>query len=191
MPEVSTTTTSKPATLHAATTSGNAAEISLPKSRVAKLRMNTRAPLRHGLMAFMRMRSPSKAPPLLRREGSIDTTAMRRSSPWSKRKRRISSSVKDDLPAPPVPVMPNTGTWCLAASVRKAATMSADALPFSSTVISCDKERQLASVPPWMAFKSLGAKALRSLSQRITISPIMPMAQPSPLSLHVLALGAA
>ena len=148
MPEVSTITTSKPATLQAATTSGNAAEISLPKSRVAKLRMNTRAPLRQGLMAFMRMRSPNKAPPLLRREGSMDTTAIRKSSPWSKRKRRISSSVNEDLPAPPVPVMPKTGTLCWAACVRNALTMSAEALPFSSTVISCDKERQLASVPP-------------------------------------------
>ncbi len=39
MPEVSTTTRSKPATLHAATTSGSALLISLPASRVASERM--------------------------------------------------------------------------------------------------------------------------------------------------------
>ncbi|MCY1370150.1 hypothetical protein D9M69_572330 [compost metagenome] len=42
MPEVSTTIRSKPATLQAATASGRAALISLPKSRVASERMNTR-----------------------------------------------------------------------------------------------------------------------------------------------------
>ena len=42
MPEVSTTIRSKPATLAAAIASGRAGEISLPKSRVARLRMKTR-----------------------------------------------------------------------------------------------------------------------------------------------------
>ena len=70
-------TKSNPAALQLAITSGSAALISEPNSRVANDRMKTRWPLRHGVMAFMRMRSPSKAPPLLRRLGSIDTTAMR------------------------------------------------------------------------------------------------------------------
>ena len=48
----------------------------------------------HGPMAFMRMRSPSSAPPLLRRDGSIEITAMRSASSWSSRRRRISSSVR-------------------------------------------------------------------------------------------------
>jgi hypothetical protein len=48
MPEVSTTTRSKPAALQAAMTSGRAAEISLPKSRVASERMKTRGPCCHG-----------------------------------------------------------------------------------------------------------------------------------------------
>ncbi|HRC57468.1 MAG TPA: hypothetical protein PKU97_16155, partial [Kofleriaceae bacterium] len=65
-----------PAALHAASTSGSAALISLPASRVARERMYTRGPWAHGPMAFMRMRSPRSAPPLLRRDGSIDTTAM-------------------------------------------------------------------------------------------------------------------
>ncbi len=67
MPEVSTTMRSKPAALQASSTSGRAWLISLPKSRVARLRMKTRGPRCHGLIAFMRMRSPSSAPPLLRR----------------------------------------------------------------------------------------------------------------------------
>lgn len=45
MPEVSTTIRSKPATLHAAITSGSAALTSLPVSRVARLRMYTRCAL--------------------------------------------------------------------------------------------------------------------------------------------------
>ncbi len=115
MPEVSTMIRSKPAHFTAASTSGSAWLISLPKSRVARLRMNTRSPLssalaaRHGPMAFMRMRSPSSAPPLLRRLGSMLMTAMCSASCWSSRKRRISSSVRLLLPAPPVPVMPSTG----------------------------------------------------------------------------------
>ena len=35
---------------------------------------------------------------------------MRSLSSWSSRKRRTSSSVSEDLPEPPVPVMPSTGT---------------------------------------------------------------------------------
>ena len=65
MPEVSTTTRSKPATLQAAITSGSAWLISLPASRVASERMKTFG----WLIAFMRMRSPSSAPPVLRRVG--------------------------------------------------------------------------------------------------------------------------
>jgi DNA-binding MarR family transcriptional regulator len=72
------------------------------------------------LIAFMRMRSPSSAPPLLRRDGSIEITAMRSLSRWSRRKRRISSSVSDDLPAPPVPVMPSTGVLMRAAACTPA-----------------------------------------------------------------------
>jgi hypothetical protein len=57
---------------------------------------------------FMRMRSPSSAPPVRRRVGSTEITAMRISGKLA-RKRLSSSSVTDDLPAPPVPVMPTTG----------------------------------------------------------------------------------
>ncbi len=117
IPEVSTMTKSKPAHLHAAITAGRAGLISEPTSRVAKLLMKTRGPALwlQGDMAFMRMRSPNNAPPVLRREGSMLMRAMRKLSPKSNRKRRISSSVKLDLPAPPVPVIPNTATFLVAA----------------------------------------------------------------------------
>ncbi len=183
MPEVSTITRSKPAALAAAITPGSAALISLPASRVASERMKTRGPpgasapvpgLCQGPIAFMRMRSPSSAPPLLRRDGSMLMTAMCSASPWSSRRRRISSSVRLDLPAPPVPVMPSTGTAAARASSCSAAFSASEAVPFSSAVISCASARQAASPCPWIADRSCGACAVRSWSQRITISPIIP-----------------
>ena len=72
MPEVSTTTRSNPATRQAATASGSAAAISAPEARVASERMKICLPW----IAFMRMRSPSNAPPVFRREGSTATIAI-------------------------------------------------------------------------------------------------------------------
>ena len=71
---------------------------------MAKERMYTRSLL----MEFMRMRSPNKAPPVLRFEGSTETTAICLSVK-SIKKRRTNSSTKDDFPEPPVPVIPSTG----------------------------------------------------------------------------------
>jgi hypothetical protein len=62
-----------------------------------------------GSIEFIRIRSPSSAPPPLRRVGSMAMTAIWSLSSWSSRKRRTSSSVSEDLPEPPVPVMPSTG----------------------------------------------------------------------------------
>ena len=168
MPEVSTITTSKPAHLVAAITSGKAALISLPNSRVAKERIKTRwSDVFQGAMAFMRMRSPSNAPPLLRREGSMEMTAMRKLSSWSKRMRRISSSVSEDLPAPPVPVIPTTGTCSVAAWLCNWPRTASKAalLPgawFSSAVMSCAKERQAAGLAPSMALNAVGAWTFKS-----------------------------
>ncbi len=167
-------TRSKPASLAAAITSGRALLISEPKSRVARLRMNTRWPCCHGPIAFMRMRSPSSAPPLLRREGSMEITATLSASPWSSRRRRISSSVRLDLPAPPVPVMPRTGVLMSFAAPCRSLTSAASALPFSSAVINWASARQAASVWPWIASSDFGAWTHRSWSAFITISPIMP-----------------
>ena len=184
MPEVSTTMRSKPAAWHASSTSGNAWLISLPKSRVASERMKTRAPRLaaarsspppggadcpwggpagnpargcQGEIAFMRMRSPSSAPPLLRRLGSILTTAMRKASSWSSRRRRMSSSVRLLLPAPPVPVMPSTGILLAPAASASAPLKSAAALPFSSAVMACASARHAAPVWPCKDDTACGA----------------------------------
>ena len=79
-------------------------------------------------MAFMRIRSPSSAPPPLRRVGSMESTAMRSLSSWSSRKRRTSSSVSEDLPAPPVPVMPSTGRRVRRGEQRRASAGSRSGL---------------------------------------------------------------
>ena len=49
-----------------------------------------------------------------------------------------------------------------------------EALSFSSAVMSCANARQFISPWPSIASSALGARPVRSLSQRITISPIMP-----------------
>ena len=67
----------------------------------------------------MRIRSPSSAPPLRRRVGSIATTAIWRRGKC-RTKRLSSSSVRLDLPAPPVPVMPIDGGLALDTRERPA-----------------------------------------------------------------------
>ena len=59
-------------------------------------------------MAFILILSPSNAPPVFRFDGSTETMAMVLSSK-SIKKRLTNSSTKEDFPAPPVPVIPNTG----------------------------------------------------------------------------------
>ena len=110
MPAVSTTTRSKPAYLSRFNTSASTALVARFCRRVASERMKTCS----CASEFMRMRSPSSAPPLRRRVGSMATTAIVRSGKW-RTKRISSSSVRLDLPAPPVPVMPITGGRVVAA----------------------------------------------------------------------------
>ena len=81
----------------------------------------------------MRMRSPSSAPPPLRRVGSTASTAIRSLSSWSRRKRRTSSSVSDDLPEPPVPVMPSTGTGRPSSVEAARVRISSGSRPASAT----------------------------------------------------------
>ena len=77
--------------------------------------MNTR-----GLkIEFIRMRSPSKAPPVFRFVGSTETIAIFLSLK-SIRKRRTSSSTNEDFPAPPVPVIPRTGVLIFCFSISGA-----------------------------------------------------------------------
>ena len=59
-------------------------------------------------MAFIRIRSPSNAPPVFLLDGSTETKPIVFSGK-SIKKRRTNSSTKDDFPAPPVPVIPRTG----------------------------------------------------------------------------------
>ena len=56
-------TRSKPATLQAAITSGRALEISEPKSRVARLLMNTRAPTLDTACASLPPAGAARLPP--------------------------------------------------------------------------------------------------------------------------------
>ena len=72
--------------------------------RVASERMYTRSLL----IAFIRIRSPSSAPPVLRLDGSTEINPICFSGK-SIRNLRTNSSTRDDFPAPPVPVIPSTG----------------------------------------------------------------------------------
>ena len=93
-----------------ATASSRTALVAALRRRVASERMNTRPSRR----LFILIRSPSSAPPVRRRVGSTASTAIRASGKYW-RKRETSSSVTVLLPAPPVPVMPTTGTAAPAA----------------------------------------------------------------------------
>ena len=50
-------------------------------------------------------------------------------SSWSSRNRRTSSSVRDDFPEPPVPVIPSTGTGCWPNRDRSASAASGSSAP--------------------------------------------------------------
>jgi hypothetical protein len=167
MPEVSTMTRSKPATRQAAIAPGSEAEISAPEARVASERMNTFSVW----IEFIRMRSPSSAPPVLRRDGSTAMTAIFSLSPWSSRNRRTSSSVIEDLPAPPVPVMPSAGTVLPAASLSRLCLSFASSDPASIDVMSCESARRL---PCFNKSRLFGAYCAVSKSQRASMSLIMP-----------------
>ncbi len=104
MPELSTMIRSKPAAWQTAIESSMFLVRARWAWRVASERMKTRSEPR----TFSRMRSPRRAPPVFLLVGSIERMATVRSAS-SARKRRTISSVSEDLPAPPVPVMPRTG----------------------------------------------------------------------------------
>ena len=131
----------------------------------------------------MRMRSPSSAPPDLRRDGSIEMIAMRRKSSWSSRNRRTSSSVSELLPAPPVPVMPSVGTRnAPRGGVQRRRAACGGTLPLSSPVMSLASARVRACRSPVVnASSDAGSDCARSTSQAATISLIMPC-KPEPLA---------
>jgi hypothetical protein len=174
MPGVSTTTRSAPQATAAAITSSRQAGTSLAVERVASDRKNTCGES----IAFIRIRSPSSAPPPRRRVGSIATTATRTLSSWSRRSRRTSSSVSDDLPDPPVPVMPSTGTSRAAATSRTSRRTASGTTPASSEVIVLASAR---TDPPYSS--STGTCALDSATSHSAIieliMPASPMRWPS------------
>ena len=172
MPGVSTTTRSYPAAWHAAMTSPRCSGSWPPAVRVASERKKIRdgsAPS----TAFIRMRSPSRAPPPRRRVGSTARTATRSLSSWSSRNRRSSSSVSDDLPEPPVPVIPRTGT-CRPAAASASRAASSGSRPSSSTVMA----RASAAGVPSSTCATSGPCDARSTSHDAISSLIMP-ARPS------------
>ena len=139
------------------------------------------------LIAFIRIRSPSSAPPDFRRVGSTEMIASRRLSSWSSLKRRTSSSVSELLPAPPVPVMPSVGVFTVSARLCSAVCSFGSSLPFSSAVTSCAsarRERPIASRPASSSARAsagsasassdVGAYFERSTSLRCSMSAIMP-----------------
>ena len=73
---------------------------------------------------FIRIRSPSNAPPERRFVGSTEMMAIRRSSKSSSN-RRSNSSTRLDLPEPPVPVTPTTGAGEATAAASTCSNTSA------------------------------------------------------------------
>ena len=166
MPGVSTMTRSLPAAFITAITSARCSGTSCAP-RVASERKNTRSPSRE----LARIRSPSSAPPPLRRVGSTAMTAMRSLSCWSVRKRRTISSVRLDLPDPPVPVMPSTGTTRLAAARRTSSSSDSSRRPPSAPVIArATANRSPESTCSTVTWRS----AHRSTSQSATTELIIP-----------------
>jgi hypothetical protein len=173
MPEVSTMIRSKPATLQAAITSGSAWLISLPVSRVARLRMKTRAPCRHG---------PDRV--------HADAVAQQRAAALAPR--RVDADHRDAQRV--VLVQPQAadqlvgqaglaraagagdaqhGTWPGGGLAHAVTSCRIGASPFSSAVISwARRARRPRCGPGWRPARWVRAGQVRS--QRITISPIMP-----------------
>ena len=104
IPLVSTITRSKPTALHASIERPIQSAISLPLSLLANERMNRFS----SESEFILILSPSNAPPVLLRVGSVASKAIFVPG-LSLCILNINSSVRLDFPAPPVPVKPTTG----------------------------------------------------------------------------------
>ena len=104
IPLVSTITKSNPTALQASIERPIQSAISLPLCLLANERMNRFSSDNE----FILILSPSKAPPVLLRVGSVASKAILVPG-LSLCILNISSSVRLDFPAPPVPVKPTTG----------------------------------------------------------------------------------
>ena len=144
-------------------------------------------------MAFIRMRSPKRAPPVLRLEGSTDTTATRGptlgsdGSPVWVTNLRMTSSTSDDLPAPPVPVMPRTGAFwprCFAPSALRVWMSSSKSWgSFSAIEMPRAKAgsapRRICSAKAFKSFAFSLTMAKSDCCNKSLIIPCKPMARPS------------
>ena len=133
--------------------------------RVANERIYTRGEL----MAFIRMRSPRRAPPVLRLDGSTEIMANFWDS-LARKNRKISSSISDDLPAPPVPVMPRTE----APPAPSGGAFWTVLFLFSALVIS----RAICAKLP-LKIPPLGGRGLSHFSNKSFIIPCKPILRPS------------
>ena len=104
IPLVSTRTKSNPTALQTSMARSMQSAISLPLSLLANDRMNKLA----SVSEFILILSPSSAPPVFLRVGSVANKATLASG-LSLLIRSMTSSIRLDLPAPPVPVTPTTG----------------------------------------------------------------------------------
>ena len=104
IPLVSTKTKSKPTALQTSTARSMHSAISRPLSRLAKERMNNFESERE----FILILSPSSAPPVFFLVGSVASSATLASG-LSRLILSMTSSIRLDFPAPPVPVIPTTG----------------------------------------------------------------------------------
>ncbi len=167
MPELSTMMRSKPADWQMAMDWTMCCDSARWAWRVASERMKTRSEPRE----LSRIRSPRRAPPVRRLVGSTEMMAMVISGS-SARKRRTSSSVSDDLPAPPVPVVPRTGEGLRGGRVPTSK-------PSSARVTARATASQRSAVVPTGPVMSVspGLKSEASIIEAII--PSRPMVRPS------------
>ena len=104
IPLVSTRTKSNPTALQTSMARSIQSAISRPLSLLAKDRMNRL----ESVSEFILILSPRRAPPVFFRVGSVANRATLASG-LSLLIRSMTSSIRLDLPAPPVPVTPTTG----------------------------------------------------------------------------------
>ena len=83
----------------------------------------------------------------------------------------MSSSVSDDLPEPPVPVMPSTGAPDRAAASRMGASNSIESVPASTPVMS---RARSACEPPSAPSAVTAVGVAAAVSHSATIVAIMP-----------------
>ena len=134
---------------------------------------------------FIRIRSPSKEPPVLRFDGSTQTIPNFLSG-YAFKKRCEISSIKDDFPAPPVPVIPKTNGFLFFAEKELKPTESKDSIlwPFSIAVnaipISTDGIKSLLKTFFLVAIFFWASSKLKSQpSTIIRIMPSRPSLRPS------------